>query len=200
MILLRYGIAVFGSLFLGTFQLLNAMIWIEPIKTDLRNRPTQFEDWYFGEPLICYDCGGLIVRNDIKKWWSFAPHYDAPIFPAPIIGKPDLPHWPIQLNRRNNSHEGLPISRYPPQFPRDAVRSGHCHFTAEVSVEGKVVSVSTFDCTESIFEQSTKNAVLKWRFHPKYDDGTAIPFTSESYQIKWVFRNDHGIIIPSRTD
>ncbi len=72
--------------------------------------------------------------------------------------------------------EYLPIVRVEPIYPRRAQSrglNGSCIMTFTVNKLG-LVSDPTAECTSTVFERTSLNAVAKWKFKPRVVDGEAI--------------------------
>jgi protein TonB len=72
----------------------------------------------------------------------------------------------------------LPLQRIPPQYPRDAARSGVTGWvTLEVLVnaDGSVRSAKVTDAKpRGIFEAAAVAAVMRWKFKPKIENGKPV--------------------------
>lgn len=72
----------------------------------------------------------------------------------------------------------LPLQRIPPQYPRDAARSGitgWVQLEVLVNADGSVRSAKVIDAKpRGIFEASAVQAVMRWKFKPKIKDGQPI--------------------------
>ena len=72
----------------------------------------------------------------------------------------------------------LPLQRIPPQYPRDAARSGitgWVQLEVLVNADGSVRSAKVLDAKpRGIFEASAVQAVMRWKFKPKIQDGKPI--------------------------
>ena len=72
----------------------------------------------------------------------------------------------------------LPLQRIPPQYPRDAARSGvtgWVQLEVLVNADGSVRSAKVLDSKpRGIFEASAVQAVMRWKFKPKIKDGKPV--------------------------
>jgi protein TonB len=72
----------------------------------------------------------------------------------------------------------LPLQRIPPQYPRDAARSGitgWVQLEVLVNADGSVRSAKVLDSKpRGLFEASAVQAVMRWKFKPKIQDGKPI--------------------------
>jgi protein TonB len=72
----------------------------------------------------------------------------------------------------------LPLQRIPPQYPRDAARSGitgWVQLEVLVNADGSVRSAKVLDSKpRGIFEASAVQAVMRWKFKPKIQDGKPV--------------------------
>ena len=72
----------------------------------------------------------------------------------------------------------LPLQRIPPQYPRDAARSGvtgWVQLEVTVNADGSVRGAKVLDSKpRGIFEASAVQAVLRWKFKPKIKDGKPV--------------------------
>ena len=72
----------------------------------------------------------------------------------------------------------LPLQRIPPQYPRDAARSGitgWVQLEVLVNADGTVRSAKVMDAKpRGIFEAAAVQAVMRWKFKPKIKDGKPV--------------------------
>ncbi|HEY5809330.1 MAG TPA: energy transducer TonB [Povalibacter sp.] len=72
----------------------------------------------------------------------------------------------------------LPLQRIPPQYPRDAARSGitgWVQLEVLVNADGTVRSAKVTDSKpRGIFEASAVQAVMRWKFKPKIENGKPV--------------------------
>lgn len=72
----------------------------------------------------------------------------------------------------------LPLQRIPPQYPRDAARSGvsgWVQLEVLVNADGSVRSARVVDAKpRGVFEAAAVAAVLRWKFKPKVVDGKPV--------------------------
>ena len=71
----------------------------------------------------------------------------------------------------------IPLQRIPPQYPRDAARSGitgWVQLEVLVNADGTVRSARVLESKpKGLFEAAAVQAVLRWKFKPKVVNGTA---------------------------
>lgn len=72
----------------------------------------------------------------------------------------------------------LPLQRIPPQYPRDAARAGitgWVQLEVLVNADGTVRSAKVIDSKpRGMFEASAVQAVMRWKFKPKIEDGKPV--------------------------
>jgi protein TonB len=72
----------------------------------------------------------------------------------------------------------LPLQRIPPQYPRDAARggvTGWVQLEVLVNADGSVRSAKVMDAKpRGIFEASAVQAVMRWKFKPKIQNGKPV--------------------------
>jgi protein TonB len=72
----------------------------------------------------------------------------------------------------------LPLQRIPPQYPRDAARSGvtgWVQLEVLVNADGSVRSAKVLDAKpRGVFEAAAVQAVMRWKFKPKIKDGKPV--------------------------
>ena len=72
----------------------------------------------------------------------------------------------------------LPLQRIPPQYPRDAARSGitgWVQLEVLVNADGSVRSAKVVDAKpRGIFEAAAVQAVMRWKFKPKIENGKPV--------------------------
>jgi periplasmic protein TonB len=73
----------------------------------------------------------------------------------------------------------IPLQRIPPQYPRDAARSGitgWVQLEVLVNADGTVRSARVIESKpKGLFEASAVQAVLRWKFKPKVVNGQPVP-------------------------
>ncbi|MBT8421575.1 MAG: energy transducer TonB [Gammaproteobacteria bacterium] len=70
----------------------------------------------------------------------------------------------------------LPIVKVAPIYPRRAQTrglEGQCLVSFTVDTTGAVKDAEIIECTSSLFERASKNAVLKFKYKPRVVDGVA---------------------------
>jgi protein TonB len=72
----------------------------------------------------------------------------------------------------------LPLQRIPPQYPRDAARAnitGWVQLEVTVNADGTVRGAKVLDSKpKGIFEAAAVQAVMRWKFKPKIEDGKPV--------------------------
>jgi protein TonB len=72
----------------------------------------------------------------------------------------------------------LPLQRIPPQYPRDAARAGvtgWVQLEVTVNADGSVRGAKVTDAKpKGIFEAAAVQAVMRWKFKPKIQDGKPV--------------------------
>lgn len=71
----------------------------------------------------------------------------------------------------------LPIVKVAPMYPRRAQSrglEGYCDLQFTVTPLGTTADVSVIECTSSLFERSSVQALLKFKYKPRVVNGTAI--------------------------
>ena len=71
----------------------------------------------------------------------------------------------------------LPIVKVAPTYPRRAQSQGlegHCDLEFTVTPRGTTADVRVIECTSSLFEKASVQALLKFRYKPQVVNGTAI--------------------------
>lgn len=70
--------------------------------------------------------------------------------------------------------EYLPIVKVPPEYPRRALSrniEGYCVVEFTVTRTGSVRDPRVIDCSSTLFEQTSLQAVLKFKYKPRVEDG-----------------------------
>ncbi|SRR5690554_1090929 len=73
--------------------------------------------------------------------------------------------------------EYLPIVKVPPEYPRRALSrniEGYCVVEFTVTKTGSVRDPRVIDCSSSLFEQTSLQAVLKFKYKPRVEDGEPV--------------------------
>ncbi|MDE0244220.1 MAG: TonB family protein [Gammaproteobacteria bacterium] len=71
----------------------------------------------------------------------------------------------------------LPIVKVAPMYPRRAQSrglEGHCDLQFTVTPLGTTADVAVIECTSSLFERASVQALLKFKYKPRVVNGTAI--------------------------
>jgi protein TonB len=72
----------------------------------------------------------------------------------------------------------VPLYRIPPQYPLHAKRrglEGWVDLEFSISKTGRVVEPVVLRADPlGVFDQAARAAVIKWRYRPKFDQGTAV--------------------------
>lgn len=73
--------------------------------------------------------------------------------------------------------EYLPIVKVPPEYPRRALSrnlEGYCVVEFTVTKTGSVRDPFVTDCSSALFEQSSLQAALKFKYKPRVEDGEPV--------------------------
>ena len=71
----------------------------------------------------------------------------------------------------------LPIVKINPIYPRRAQTrglEGQCLMVFTVTTDGSTKDVKVVECTSSLFERASVNAVLKWKYKPRVQNGKPV--------------------------
>lgn len=80
----------------------------------------------------------------------------------------------------------LPIVKVAPMYPRRAQSrglEGHCDLEFTVTPAGTTADVRVIECTSSLFERASVQALLKFKYKPRVVNGTAIAVPSLRHRI-----------------
>ena len=80
----------------------------------------------------------------------------------------------------------LPIVKVAPMYPRRAQSrglEGYCDLQFTVTPLGTTADVSVIECTSSLFERASVQALLKFKYKPRVVNGTAIAVPGLRYRI-----------------
>lgn len=83
-----------------------------------------------------------------------------------------------------------------PIMPHEAERSGHCVFSVSVGASGKVTEILETNCTEAVFEPSSRNVVKGYIYLPKLVNGTAVQSIDKGVKVSFRLMGTDGKIIP----
>jgi protein TonB len=113
------------------------------------------------------------------------PPPDAPVtpfqmpklnLPTNITGGPFL--GAVASGDMSGYSELIPLVRIQPQYPRQALRdgiSGQVVFEVTINPDGTVKSARPIKSQpRGVFEAAAMQAILKWKFKPKIEDGKAV--------------------------
>ena len=80
----------------------------------------------------------------------------------------------------------LPIVKVNPMYPRRAQSrglEGHCDLEFTVTSAGTTADVRVIECTSSLFERASVQALLKFKYKPRVVNGTAIDVPNLQHRI-----------------
>ena len=80
----------------------------------------------------------------------------------------------------------LPIVKVNPMYPRRAQSrglEGHCDLEFTVTSAGTTADVRVIECTSSLFERASVQALLKFKYKPRVVNGTAIAVPNLQHRI-----------------
>lgn len=84
-----------------------------------------------------------------------------------------------------------PVVRVQPVYPiRAAERllEGQCTLLFDITPQGTTANVRTLNCSSSLFESASVNAVARWRYSPQIEEGEPVMYRGVTTQL--VFRLD----------
>lgn len=86
-----------------------------------------------------------------------------------------------RLTPWEENQEGLPLFRMAPNYPVSAVKRGKegwARVSFTINEIGVVEAINVIDSSSSVFEKPTIEAISKWRYAPKFENGKPVPMTS----------------------
>ena len=115
------------------------------------------------------------------------PTSDAPMenytVPAVDVGGLELASNVVPVRR-----DPLPVVRIPPVYPDTAARrglEGQCTMIFDITPQGTTANVRPLDCTSSLFERASVNAVSRWRYDPQVRDGEPTLYRGATTQLRF---------------
>ena len=126
---------------------------------------------------------------------------EPPVFPQPDPtdlpegeGIPLLPPKPGPIQQEGPGARGLdieegeflPLFKVQPIYPRGALSrglEGHCDLEFAITHTGATADARVIECTNSIFERASIQALLKFKYKPRVVDGTPIAVTGLHHRI-----------------
>ncbi|WP_417468850.1 energy transducer TonB [Maricaulis sp.] len=87
--------------------------------------------------------------------------------------------------------EPVPVVRVQPMYPPRAAErrlEGQCSVLFDITPQGTTTNVRALDCTSSLFERASVNAVANWRYSPQIEAGQPTMYRGATTQL--VFRLD----------
>ncbi|WP_417477436.1 energy transducer TonB [Maricaulis sp.] len=85
----------------------------------------------------------------------------------------------------------VPVVRVQPVYPARAAErrlEGQCTVLFDITPQGRTANVRSLDCTSSLFERASVNAVANWRYNPQVEAGQPVMYRGATTQL--VFRLD----------
>ena len=109
-------------------------------------------------------------------------------YAMPSIGRAEIsgPGSIVVIER-----EPVPVVRVQPAYPvRAAERmlEGQCTVLFDITPQGRTANIRALDCTSSLFERASVNAVANWRYNPQVEAGQPVMYRGATTQL--VFRLD----------
>lgn len=92
--------------------------------------------------------------------------------------------------------ETEPCYRLPPLMPSEALESGHCIVSFDVSEYGETLNVLIEECTDSIFCEASMDSVSRWIYHPSIQSGKAVKRFAVESKITFRLASSAGELIP----
>ena len=74
------------------------------------------------------------------------------------------------------NREMQPIFKGKPVYPQNALArelEGSCSASFDVGINGSPFNIRV-NCTSRVFDRSARNAISRWKFNPKIDDGKTV--------------------------
>lgn len=85
----------------------------------------------------------------------------------------------------------VPVVRVQPVYPPRAAErrlEGQCTVLFDITAQGATANVRSLDCSSSLFERASVNAVSSWRYNPQVEDGQPVMYRGATTQL--VYRLD----------
>lgn len=185
---------VAGAVTVGLFLMMRGLIDIGPVEPEPEREPLQVE--------IRFDVTEVEVDPAVDM--EIIPDVEAP----PPVQRLDVPHGTpdegfvdavyevrtiepgevemsstANLNRDGNP---IPLIRIEPAYPDSASRrglEGQCTMVFDITPEGMTANVRVLNCTNTAFERSSINAVMRWRYSPQVLDGMPTVYRGATTQL-----------------
>ncbi|WP_417493795.1 energy transducer TonB [Maricaulis sp.] len=90
-----------------------------------------------------------------------------------------------------SQREPVPVVRVQPMYPPRAAErrlEGQCSVLFDITPQGTTTNVRALDCSSSLFERASINAVANWRYSPQIEAGQPIMYRGATTQL--VYRLD----------
>lgn len=158
----------------------DVVIKFEPIDTP----PDRTPDMILVDPVAPPPIRPVIdtATNSLDPVTSISTHV------LPVIGRAEISGaGSIVITERNP----VPVVRVQPSYPiRAAERmlEGQCTVLFDITPQGTTANVRPLNCSSSLFESASVNAVSRWRYSPQVEDGEPVLFRGATTQL--VFRLD----------
>ena len=126
-----------------------------------------------------------------------------PSEPAPGPLKPvPIPKPPIDIPRVDTASidkNAKPIRRFVAKVPEKALRagvSGHCLMRFDVDSLGRPFNVNAYHCSHNMFETNSVNATKKFKYLPRYKNGTPVDMHGVETKITYKVFDEKGKLLP----
>jgi len=85
-----------------------------------------------------------------------------------------------------------PLFRLPPKYPTKMARNrkeGWVLLSFDISAYGFVENIAVLESSHRGFEEVSKEALERWRYAPKFEDGQAVKAEDMRVQLDYTFGN-----------
>ncbi len=92
--------------------------------------------------------------------------------------------------------DAVPLQRPPAVMPGNAVHSGYCNISFDLTKAGNPINIKAIMCTDNLFEQSAVRSVGKWTYTPKIKNGKPVPRKAIETRVIFILSDERGNEIP----
>lgn len=185
---------VAGAVTVGLFLMMRGLIDIGPVEPEPEREPLQVEIRFDVEP---HDPVEAVTPDEIPDVQAPPPperidvHRGAPdegfvdaVYEVRTIEPGEVEvSTNVSVTRDGNP---IPLIRIEPAYPDNASRrglEGQCTMVFDITPEGTTSNVRVLNCTNTAFERSSINAVMRWRYSPQVQDGMPTVYRGATTQL-----------------
>lgn len=185
---------VAGAVTVGLFLMMRGLIDIGPVEPEPEREPLQVEIRFDvteveAEPTVSpidipeVEAPPPVERIEVQRGAPDEGFMDA-VYEVRTIEPGEVE----MSSNANVARDGnpIPLIRIEPAYPDIASRrglEGQCTMVFDITPEGMTANVRVLTCTNTAFERSSINAVMRWRYSPQVLEGMPTVYRGATTQL-----------------